>query len=186
MNTPAEDPGTCRWLWGTYGDRYGCIQVYLRACLEAFGLRGSLVPPALSYKLTQRNHFMFWVLWRSMWNDQTAQLTLHVVKGDGPALFGRDWDMRVGDVVSTAPRLACICRTNPTTDWKRPSSAPVVQFLKQGWPTTMDKDSLLVPFFKRSSELSLFEGCVLWRSCVIVPSVYWEAILAELHEGTLA
>jgi len=26
-----------------------------------------------------------------MWNDQTAQLTLHVVKGYGPALFGRDW-----------------------------------------------------------------------------------------------
>jgi len=26
-----------------------------------------------------------------MWNDQIAQLTLHVVKGYGPTLFGRDW-----------------------------------------------------------------------------------------------
>ncbi len=61
--------------------------------------------------------------------------------------------------------------------------APVVQFLKQGWPITIDKDSSLIPFFRRREELSLFEGCILWGARVVIPSAYQEAILCELHEG---
>ena len=61
--------------------------------------------------------------------------------------------------------------------------APVVQFLKQGWPNTMEKESPLMPFFTKRSELSLYAGCILWGSRVVVPSVCREPILAELHEG---
>ena len=65
---------------------------------------------------------------------------------------------------------------------KDPILAPVVQFLKQGWPMFMEKSSLLMPFFHRSSELSLFDGCILWGSRVVIPSAHREAILAELHK----
>ena len=66
---------------------------------------------------------------------------------------------------------------------KDPILAPVVQFLKQGWPMSMEKSSPLMPFFKKRSELSLFDGCILWGSRVVIPSAHREAILAELHEG---
>lgn len=64
-----------------------------------------------------------------------------------------------------------------------PTLAPVVQFLKQGWPCKVDKKSSLSPFFKRKEELSIFEGCILWGTRVVIPSAFREAILAELHEG---
>jgi len=34
-------------------------------------------------------------------------------------------------------------------------------------------------------ELSLFEGCILWGSRVVVPSIYQDAVLIELHEAHL-
>ena len=66
---------------------------------------------------------------------------------------------------------------------KDPTLAPVLQFLKQGWPNTMKKESPLMPFFTKRSELSLFDGCILWGTRVVVPSVCRETILVELHEG---
>ena len=61
--------------------------------------------------------------------------------------------------------------------------APALQFLKQGWPITLDAKSPLVPLFSRKSELSLYEGCILWGTRVVIPTSCREAILAELHEG---
>ena len=46
--------------------------------------------------------------------------------------------------------------------WKDPVLGPTLQYLEQGWPATMDKESPLYPLFLRRAELSLFEGCVLW------------------------
>ena len=40
-----------------------------------------------------------------------------------------------------------------------------------------------MPFFQKSSELSLFDGCILWGSRVVILSAHREAILAELHKG---
>ena len=64
---------------------------------------------------------------------------------------------------------------------KDPTLAPVVQFLKQGWPTTMDKISPLIPFLKRKEELSLFEGCILLGVRVVVPSR-----ISGSHPGRIA
>ena len=61
--------------------------------------------------------------------------------------------------------------------------APALQFLKQGWPITLDAKSSLVPPFSRKSELSLYEGCILWGTRVVIPMSCREAILAELHKG---
>ena len=41
----------------------------------------------------------------------------------------------------------------------------------------------LMPFFQKSSELSLFNGCILWESRVVIPSAHRVAILAELYKG---
>ena len=69
--------------------------------------------------------------------------------------------------------------------WTRrdPQLALVVQFLQQGWPNSCNEHPDLAPFFSRRTELSLFDGCVLWGTRVVVPELGRRAVLAELHEG---
>ena len=71
--------------------------------------------------------------------------------------------------------------------WTRrdPQLALVVQFLQQGWPNSCNEHPDLAPFFSRRTELSLFDGCVLWGTRVVVPELGRMAVLAELHEGHL-
>ena len=66
---------------------------------------------------------------------------------------------------------------------KDPVLRPTLQYLEQGWPATMDKESPLYPLFLRRAELSLFEGCVLWGTRVVIPSDHREAVLTELHDS---
>ena len=51
-----------------------------------------------------------------------------------------------------------------------PVLGPTLQCLEQGWPATMDEESPLYPLFLSRAELSLFEGCVLWGTRVVIPS----------------
>ena len=71
--------------------------------------------------------------------------------------------------------------TSQIASWtsKDPELSPVIQFLRQGWPTAghSQKRSKLTPFLKRKNELSLYEGCVLWGNRVVVPKRGREAVL---------
>ena len=58
----------------------------------------------------------------------------------------------------------------------------VVQFLQKGWPANCPSDEMK-PYFSRHSELSLYDGCVLWGNSVVVPKVHREAVLVQLHDG---
>ena len=64
-----------------------------------------------------------------------------------------------------------------------PILSQVVQFLQQGWPTVQGDTPQLAPFFAKQTELSLYEGCILWGTRVIVPATEQAAVLTELHEG---
>ena len=64
---------------------------------------------------------------------------------------------------------------------KNPVLAQVVQFLQQGWPEKCEPQ--LSVFFTKRAELSVYEGCILWVSQVVVPEPGREAVLVELHEG---
>ena len=95
--------------------------------------------------------------------------------------------------VETPPELVLLAEhmaDSPVTasqirSWteKDPELAPVVQFLQQGWPTSKENLPGLAPFFSRKTELSLYEGCVLWGTRVVIPSPGRKAVLMELHEG---
>ena len=50
-----------------------------------------------------------------------------------------------------------------------------------GWPEDCDPE--LAPFQSRKDELSLFNGCILWGSRVVVPQRGRRAVLEELHAG---
>ena len=60
--------------------------------------------------------------------------------------------------------LSCVCR-----------------FIMSGWP---DKElgEEYYPYTSRKHELSVFEGCVLWASRVVVPPQGRQSILEEFHE----
>ena len=66
---------------------------------------------------------------------------------------------------------------------KDPQLAPIVQFVQQGWPDTCPDPDRLSPFFEKRAELSLYKGCLLWGTRVIIPTSYRDAVLTELHKG---
>ena len=41
----------------------------------------------------------------------------------------------------------------------------------------------LRPYFSRHSELSLYDGCVLWGNSVVIPMMYKQAVLTQLHDS---
>ena len=78
--------------------------------------------------------------------------------------------------LSDSPITACQIRTSTNQDL---SMTKIVQFVQQGWPSSCPAEELR-PFFERKTELSPFEGCLLWGARV---APCREAVLAELHEG---
>ena len=59
----------------------------------------------------------------------------------------------------------------------------MVQFVQQGWPNSISNSNSLAPFLDKKSELSLYEGCLLWGTRVVIPASCRDAVLTELHEG---
>ena len=52
----------------------------------------------------------------------------------------------------------------------------------QLWGCLSQVDSDLIMFFLRKAELSLYEGCVMWETRVVLPKPGRAAVLAQLHE----
>ena len=61
--------------------------------------------------------------------------------------------------------------------------ARVLEYIQHGWPSEGDPE--LEPYSSRRLELSSYEGCILWRTRVVIPPPGREAdaVLLELHEG---
>ena len=66
---------------------------------------------------------------------------------------------------------------------KDPQLAPIVQFVQQGWPSACPNLDKLAPFYEKRTELSSYEGCLLWGNRVVIPTSCRDAVLTELHEG---
>ena len=64
---------------------------------------------------------------------------------------------------------------------KDPILSRVRHLVATGWTLT-DPEPDFVPYHNRRYELSVLDGCVLWGSRVIVPSVGHPIILNQLHE----
>ena len=56
----------------------------------------------------------------------------------------------------------------------------VLDFVMTGWPEKCDEEEIK-PYHIRSQELSREESCVLWGARVIIPQVFREKMLKELH-----
>ena len=57
----------------------------------------------------------------------------------------------------------------------------VLQFAREGWPSAPPGEEFK-PYFERKHEMSIENDCLLWGMRVIVPAVFREQLLAELHQ----
>ena len=79
----------------------------------------------------------------------------------------------------------------PVTSWDirqasrcDPIISRVLKYCENGWPETLNETQLdLLPFFRKRTELTTHNGCLLWGYRVIVPSKLRDPILADLHGG---
>ena len=62
-----------------------------------------------------------------------------------------------------------------------PVLSKVYQCLQKGWPIHINK--ALKPYWNRSTELSIEEGCILWGARVVIPKKLQSSVLKMLHEG---
>lgn len=60
-----------------------------------------------------------------------------------------------------------------------PGLSKVLDWVMVGWPEVCDED--LKPYYTRRHELSCEQNCILWGSRVIIPPVFKEKMLEELH-----
>ena len=65
---------------------------------------------------------------------------------------------------------------------QNPLLSKVVHFIQQGWPNHCEQPELK-PYWSRRTELSYFEGCILWGTRVLIPPQGHQKLLEELHIG---
>ena len=67
--------------------------------------------------------------------------------------------------------------------WTRrdPELSKVLQFIERGWPPNGDKS--LSAYSAKRNELSVYQGCVMWGTRVVIPLPGRRAVLQQLHEG---
>ena len=56
----------------------------------------------------------------------------------------------------------------------------VLRFTREGWPSAPPGEEFT--YFQRKHEMSIENNCLLWGMRVIVPAVFREELLAELHQ----
>ena len=63
---------------------------------------------------------------------------------------------------------------------KDPVLSKVLDFTMSGWQS-QGLDESLKPYSQRQNELSSEQGCVLWGNKVVIPSLFQERLLEDLH-----
>ena len=64
-----------------------------------------------------------------------------------------------------------------------PQLSRVLTYVQAGWPKTVE-DNVQI-FFDKRQELTTEQGCLMWGMRVVIPQVYQQKVLEELHGGHL-
>ena len=66
-------------------------------------------------------------------------------------------------------------------------SDPILQgvllFKRDGWDVNGKQKGELAPYLERRHELSVEGNCLFWGERVVVPPVFQQQVLKELHDG---
>ena len=88
------------------------------------------------------------------------------------------------DLILLTEHLSSTCiSAHHIKQWtsRDPVLSCVHRFIQTGWPEE-DLQPQFRPYYSKRSELSVFDGCILRASRVVVPSPDREQVLQELHE----
>ena len=80
--------------------------------------------------------------------------------------------------LNSTPVTASRIRTLTSQD---PLLSKVKQCVQHGWPESTEPE--MKPFTVRQDELSIQDGCLLWRRRVVVPPQVREEVMCEPHEA---
>jgi len=62
--------------------------------------------------------------------------------------------------------------------------ATVITAVQHGsWPS--DTSKLLVPYYNQHNDLTVVDGCLIWGRRVVIPLVFQQQLLEELHNNHL-
>ena len=90
-----------------------------------------------------------------------------------------EWSTLV-NFLDAAPLNNSQVKSSTRTD---PTLSKVYRFCADGWPTVALADPDLTPHYRRRTELSIQDGCVLWGSRVVIPNDLRSSLFDELHSG---
>ena len=85
------------------------------------------------------------------------------------------------NLVSFANELPVMVKDISEATRKDPVLSKCYEYTLNGWPNHVT-DDILKTFYRRRSELSAEQGCLLWGLRVVIPPCYRERLLNELHE----
>jgi len=83
--------------------------------------------------------------------------------------------------VSFADELPVLAKYISEATRKDPILSKVVEYIQNGWPSKVTDDQYM-PFYRRRSELSADQGCLLWGLRVVIPLRFRKRLLNELHD----
>ena len=88
----------------------------------------------------------------------------------------------LADQLSSSPVTAKHIQVQTNKDV---TMATALQYVLQGWPNRLEPQSALQPYFERRTELSIFQGCLLWGSQVVIPAACQQQV-GDLEQVVLA
>ena len=143
------------------------------------------IPPHVSariqtWALTLAADYSYEIKFRSSGVHSNADTLSHLPLQEAPALVPTPPEMVLmldqlesKSVTASQVRQGTVCHPVPSR---------VLQFVQNGWPDRCE-DHDLKPYWIHRNELSLLNGCILWRNRVVIPPSFQKKVLLELHEG---
>ena len=85
-----------------------------------------------------------------------------------------------GESITAWNLLSVVCSPVHASDIaEKTRRDPILEYALNGWPNHVDKD--LQMYLTKRDDLSTEQGCLLWVSRGVIPSIYHQVILEELH-----
>ena len=100
-----------------------------------------------------------------------------------PQETGAETSSKDGEIFhfSLADELPVTSKKIRSATRKEPVSARVYDMTMTGWPDHVT-DERLKPYWTRRHELSTEQGCALWETRVVIPSILRKKLIDEIHE----
>ena len=75
----------------------------------------------------------------------------------------------------------CAAQIAKASQWDKTLSTVITAVRHDRWPSKQDEP--LLPYYNRRNDLTVIDGCLLWGSRVVIPTVFRAQLLDKLHSN---